>query len=421
MSLPENPLETPVEDSIFRGWWLIVLSGIIMAIATYALEDFPALMFLPMSEELGWSRATSALGAFILPLAAGLMGPAVGYITDKIGPRRMVLIGLCVLVGCFVLLGQVENHLIFYLASLLMGMGAGLCGFIPLMTLLVRRFFRRLTAAIVVFEVISGVGGAFLISTLPTLVMEYLGWRDVLIYLACVALLLVIAVFVLLSSRPEGMGQRAYSALPAASQQFGRFSVLNFRVRSYWLIVFGTAFSVTVVATVSFYVGPMMVDRGFNVGVAIIAGVILTVFSTVFIVVGGVMAVRIPRHVLLGCFAGLQAVAAGGLIFGDSLVQFYLLVALLGAGYGGIAPLIVPMLADYFGTASFGKILGVYFLATRLLPFLGTPIAGAVLAIQGFTPIFLFLTGLALLSALCFVLARPPRVSDAVVPQVETG
>ena len=39
MSLPENPTETPVNDGIFRGWWLIVLSGIIMAMASFLLED----------------------------------------------------------------------------------------------------------------------------------------------------------------------------------------------------------------------------------------------------------------------------------------------------------------------------------------------------------------------------------------------
>ena len=64
---------------------------------------------------------------------------------------------------------------------------------------------------------------------------------------------------------------------------------------------------------------------------------------------------------------------------------------------------------------------GIYFLVTRLLQFLSAPTLGAALAIQGYTALHLFLTGLALLSALCFVLARPPRAPDAVVPQVETG
>ena len=372
-----------------------------------------------LSATFGLYRTTLDWGAGILFLIAGLMGPAVGLFTDKIGPRRTVLIGLCVLSGGSVVLSLSYNLLMLYLSLLLIGMGAGLCGWIPLMTLMARRFFRRLTAASVVFEVITGVG--LLVQVPLALILVYQGWRQASISLAVLALLLATTVFVLLRSRTEGMGQRAYSTLPAASQQFGRFSVSRFRVRSYWLIVFGDAFSVTVVATVSNYTGARMLDRGLTIADTTIAVVILNVLSIAFIVIGGVMVARVPRHVLLGCFAGLQAVGAGGLIFADGVAQLYLFVALSGAGYGGIAPLIVPMLAHYFGTASFGNTLGIYFLLTRLLPFCGVAIVGALLAIQGYTPVFLFLTGLALLSALCFVLAHPPRAPDEVVPLVEPG
>ena len=420
MSLPENPAETPVNDGIFRGWWLIVLSGIIMAMASFLLEDILDLIGQALSQELALSQTTLASAPIISLLSAGLIGPAVGYITDKIGPRRTVRIGLCVLIGGFVLLSLTNIPLMLFLALLLMGMGAGLCGWIPLMTLLVRRFFRRLTAAIVVFEVISGVGGLVLIP-LASLIFVYRGWRMVPIFLAGLALLLVIPVFVLLRNRPEGMGQRAYSALPAASQQFGLFSVSSFRVRSYWLIVFGAAFSLMAEVGIVIFLGLMMADRGFAYRYSGFAIAILSFLSIAFIVVGGVMAVRVPRPVLLGCFAGLQAVGTGGLVFADSLVEFYLFAALLGASYGGISPLIVPILADYFGTASIGKILGVYFLVTQLLPVFVHNIGAVMYATGQSNTFLLFLTGLALLSALCFVMARPPRAPDAVVSQVETG
>ena len=155
---------------------------------------------------------------------------------------------------------------------------------------------------------------------------------------------------VLLRNRPEGMGQRAYSAFPAASQQISNFNVSFFRVRSYWLIVFGAAFSLLGTSTFLVFSASMMPNRGLALQYAAYAITILNVFSNAFIVVGGVMAARVPKHVLLGCFAGLQAVGTGGLVFADSVAEFYLFAALLGASYGGMRPLIVPMLADYFGT-----------------------------------------------------------------------
>ncbi len=420
MSLPENPTETPVEAGIFREWRLIVLSGIIMAIATYASEDFSAFMAEALSATFGLSRTTLDWGAGFLLLTAGLMGPAVGYITDKIGPRRTVLIGLCVLSGGSVVLSLSYNLLMLYLSLLLMGMGAGLCGWIPLMTLMVRRFFRRLTAAVFVFEVISSVVGV-LIPPLATLATAHQGWRQAPLFLAGLALLLVISVFVLLRSRPESMGQRAYSALPAASQQFGRFSVSNFRVRSYSLIVVGAAFSSMAQVSIVLFLASRMVDRGFTILEGGFALALLSFLSIAFIAVGGVMAARVPKHFLLCCFTGLQAVGNVGLVFADSLVEFYLFATLLGASFGGIIPLIVPILADYFGTASFGKILGVYIFVNQLSKFLSSAIGGALLASLGYTALHWFLTGVALLSTLCFVLARPPRAPDGVVPLVEPG
>ena len=418
MSLPEGPMQAPAQDGILRGWWLIVLGGMVMAVASVTLEGFLTPVSRVLSMDFGWSMVTVSLGSVILRSAAMLMGPAIGYFTDGVGPRRTVLIGLLVLSGGAVLLSLTANFLMYCLASLLIGVGAGLCGWIPLMTLLVRRFLRRLTAAVVAFEVVSSVGG-FVLMPLASYVMVYLEWRQVPIFLAGLALLLAVPVSFLLRGRPEGMGDRAYGVLAAGS---GRYGVSGLRVRSYWLIVSGAGLSVMAEVAILVFMGPMMADRGLSPLYVGLASSVLSFSSIAFIVVGGVMASRVPRHVLLGCFAGLQAVGTLGLVvFTHGFGGLYLFSALLGAGYGGMSPLIVPTFADYFGTASFGRILGVHFLVTRLLQLMGVPVVGIVFDTQGYAGLHLFLIGLALLSALCFVLARPPRVSDAVVPQVETG
>ena len=186
----------------------------------------------------------------------------------------------------------------YCLASLLIGVGAGLCGWIPLMTLLVRRFLRRLTAAVVAFEVVSSVGG-FVLMPLASYVMVYLEWRQVPIFLAGLALLLAVPVSFLLRGRPEGMGDRAYGVLAAGS---GRYGVSGLRVRSYWLIVSGAGLSVMAEVAILVFMGPMMADRGLSPLYVGLASSVLSFSSIAFIVVGGVMASRVPRHVLLGCF-----------------------------------------------------------------------------------------------------------------------
>ncbi|GIS94899.1 MAG: hypothetical protein CM1200mP22_21360 [Dehalococcoidia bacterium] len=63
------------------------------------------------------------------------MGPLEGYLTDKVGTRRMVLIGLLILGGAFIFFGQIQNLWMFYTAYILKALGQGLGSWIPIMTL----------------------------------------------------------------------------------------------------------------------------------------------------------------------------------------------------------------------------------------------------------------------------------------------
>ena len=40
MSLPEGPVQAPAQDGVLRGSSLIVLGGMVMAVASVTLEDF---------------------------------------------------------------------------------------------------------------------------------------------------------------------------------------------------------------------------------------------------------------------------------------------------------------------------------------------------------------------------------------------
>ena len=54
------------------------------------------------------------------------MGPIEGYLTDRVGTRRMVFIGLTILGLGFLFFGQVQNLWMFYLAYVFMAVGQGL-------------------------------------------------------------------------------------------------------------------------------------------------------------------------------------------------------------------------------------------------------------------------------------------------------
>jgi MFS transporter, OFA family, oxalate/formate antiporter len=84
-----------------RKWWLVIVGCITHAVNT-GLSYFGMSAYFPSFErEFGWSR-TAISGAFSLArIESGLLGPLEGYVTDRVGPQRMIFIGLFLCVGVF--------------------------------------------------------------------------------------------------------------------------------------------------------------------------------------------------------------------------------------------------------------------------------------------------------------------------------
>ena len=60
----------------------------------------------------------SAIPGFCLRVEGGLLGPVEGHLTDRLGTRRLVLIGLLILGAGFLLFGQVRHLLAIVVQNL---------------------------------------------------------------------------------------------------------------------------------------------------------------------------------------------------------------------------------------------------------------------------------------------------------------
>ena len=94
------------------------------------------------------------------------MGPVEGHLTDRFGTRRMVLVGLIVLGGGFLLFWQVKYLWMFYLAFVVMSLGHSLAGWVPVTTLLNNWFVRRRATAMGWSNTVSRLGGLLLVPAL---------------------------------------------------------------------------------------------------------------------------------------------------------------------------------------------------------------------------------------------------------------
>ena len=80
-------------------------------------------------------------------------------------------------------------------------------------------------------------------------------------------------------------------------------------------------------------------------------------------------------------------------------------------GFGDRNPVTTAITGDYFGRASFGKILGISTVPMNVLLLVAAPFAGYLRAIQGtYTTAFITLAALNFLGGVLFLLAKKPII-----------
>ena len=132
---------------------MVALAGLVMGFVGATLYGSMGIWGVALMQEFGWSAWSLAISLSISRVLDPLMSPVAGYLTDRIGPRRTVLVGLCVLSVGLMFFSLTSDLLTYYLAFALMAIGAMLAGWIPLTTLLVHWFVRRRSLAMGVFKV----------------------------------------------------------------------------------------------------------------------------------------------------------------------------------------------------------------------------------------------------------------------------
>ena len=94
----------------FYGWRVVAAGFIINAFGVGTFFYGMSTFFTPMEREFGWSR-TVLSGAFSLSrLEGGIEGPIAGWLTDKFGARKMLLIGAAIAGAGFVMLRLVNPY-----------------------------------------------------------------------------------------------------------------------------------------------------------------------------------------------------------------------------------------------------------------------------------------------------------------------
>ncbi len=425
---------------IFYGWFMVALGALLMA-----LGSAPLLYGLPvwnpvLRHAFGWS-AFQMSGAFAIMQIEGAYAPLVGWLIDKLGPRRMVLIGLIVL-GCgFMLFSQIRDLWHLYAVFLVMSVGATISTWLPMMTVVNHWFTRRKALAMSLVMEGFAVGGivtplvlAWAIGGTDPDAAERYGWRNTAFFIGVFTLVLAIPLSSLVRNRPEDVGllPDGDQARPAARSPVDVPEVRAMgdeegytwqeaaRTTTFWVMNIALAGSSVVLCTVLVHLGLMLDDRGFSLSTI---GAVVSVYpgvAAVSILLGGWLADRFPiRFMAFGANA-LQSAAVLVLVAADSTEAVFFAVVLLGIGGGGRSATSTAIRGIYFGRRAFGSILGLSVVPTTIMWFLAPVYAGLMRGITGnYDVAFLTIGAFALSCSCLFLLLGKPVSHKGQIPAVK--
>ena len=413
--------------SVFYGWWIVGTSALITAVCGVPFFAGTTAWFVVLREDYSWSVGAMTWAFALTRVEGGLMGPVQGFLTERLGPRRMVLIGLLILGGGFMLFSRINSLWGLYGAFLVMSMGSGLGIWLPTMTAVNNWFVRHRGLAIALAGEGMFVGS---VVVLPALVWaidpdaDRFGWR---VPAASIGLLIVVLAPVfsrLVRNRPEDYGQHPYGEAPASpageqtrtgpapsSKDEPAFSLHEAIVTpQFWLMAFGHSLLGTVFVSITVHLGIMLQDRDFSLQTVAWVVAIYSGIAAVFSLIGGLIGDRVPMRWAILVFATIQSVSIVVLIQAHTVWMVFLFAILMGIGFGGRNPLTLAIRGVYFGRKSFASILGISMVPMNVLLLITPLFAGYMFDLRGsYTIPFTVIAGMSFLGAGLYVFLGSPE------------
>jgi MFS family permease len=379
-------------------------------------------------EQFGWSRGETSIAYSVSQLVAGGSSPVVGMLVDRLGPRRLLLLGGALLVVG--LLGSAMiTHLwqIVVLYGVVMTFGANCLGLVVFVPILSRYFVRHRGMAISIVQSANGFARALSAPLVEAAILG-IGWRSTYLLQAgfMAAMVFPLAAWFRRAdpSRPAARAEGAETApasSPAIAPSGGWTLSEAMRTPHFWLLFAVYLFTGLGSFFVSLHQLAFAVDRGFDKLYAadvLGMGAFLAIFGTI---ITGTLSDYIGREVSAIMAYGFSIVGVICALFITGPDQGWLLwlhACLFGLTWGARGPAITAKTADLFPGAQLGAILGVITIGSGVGAALGSWGAGFIFDLSGSYELAFTLS---IVSYLCGVVAfwalrRPPvrrRASEA--------
>ena len=377
----------------------------LFSIVGFALYGLP-FFYDFMVREFGWTRAQVTSGnAYSKLLIGPVFGFIAGWIVDRFGPRRLMLIGILMAGLALVGLSLVSTLGFFYFFYLFNALGYVCGGPLPNQVLLSRWFEKSRGKAMGIAYLGIGIGGA-IVPLLSNGLIQRLGWHKALMALGflMIAISFPLAFFV-------NEGQAAQRKTTPAAEPIPLTKV--FGSSAFYFLAIGSMCSIGAVGgTMQNLKLFLSLDQ--KLAQNEIAKVLFLVLmnSIAGRLLMGWLADRFAKKYVMLLIYSIVASAIPLLFFASSPFVLYLFAFVFGIGLGGDYMIIPLMAAEIFGVRVLGRLMGVILTADGVAEALAPLIVATMRdRTASYSIGFMMLLGLAALGALAVSLLPRTRSS----------
>jgi MFS family permease len=354
--------------------WVVVAAGMLMTCVGIGAMLSLAVFLQPIAVDTGWSRGGISTAATLDFLCMGGAAFAWGAMSDRLGPRVVVLLGGVLLGLGLVAASQATTLAQFHLTfGVIVGVAAG-SFYAPMVAVAAAWIEGRRNLAVALVSAGMGIG-TMTVSPLAGWLIAAYDWRTAMLAIGAVAWLLLIPAAWLVRRPPAApgtanallsnasMGERLLTAGQAMrTPQFSTIALTHFACCAahsgpiFHMVTYATVCGLAPLVAVSVFSVAGLAGLGGRIGLGLIAD-------------------RTGARPTLIAGLTVQALAIGTYLFVGTLWEFYALAVIFGLAYGGVMPLYAVLVRDTFGPHTMGTIFGAVTMVASLGMALG-PWAG---------------------------------------------
>jgi predicted MFS family arabinose efflux permease len=342
-------------DRRYDGWPVAIAAGVGVFVSFASLLVYTFGVFLkPLTEEFGWSREAVSAAFGIAAMTVAICSPGLGYLLDRVPPRRVILPCLIVFGLAFASLSLLTPRLWHLYATFvvlgIVGNGTAQMAY----SRAVSSWFDRRRGMALAMVMAGGAIGAIVLPPAADALMTAIGWRGAAAVLGIGALVIgvpIVGRFV--RERPAGPADTPVAAGPGASVR----EALSSRV--FWIVVVVLFFSSIAQNGAITHIAALLTDRGVPASGGALALSAMGAASLVGRFAAGWLLDRFFAARVAFTLLALAALGTFVLSGAETLAAGILGAALIGFGMGGEADVTPYLLSRYFGLRSFSVLYGL--------------------------------------------------------------